>query len=242
VTSRRLQQLYEDPATPLISGSGRARAQARMLVDVVAGAGRPLRAVDVGCGEGTWTALVADTATRAGIDIAIIGIDWSTTALAQARQHGLRVVRGSVEQPGLPVGSRSLDVVIVSEIIEHLVDPDTALAEARRVLVPGGSLLLSTPNLAAWYNRGLLMFGVQPLFSEVSLQHIYGRPGHEVVGHLRLFTRRALAAMLAAHGFVDVTIAGAPYHDVPRPLRPVDRLMCKAPSLSSILLASAVAP
>jgi SAM-dependent methyltransferase len=242
VTTHSLQQLYEDPATPLISGSPRARKQAQMLVDAGTGAGRPLKAVDVGCGEGTWTAMAAATAAAAGIDVSIIALDWSVAALGQARGHGLEVVRGSVEHPGLPFGSRSVDIVIVSEIIEHLVDTDTALSEARRVLVPGGHLLLSTPNLAAWYNRGLLAFGVQPIFTEVSLQGIYGRPGHEVVGHLRVFTRRALAGLLAAHGFVDVTITGAPYHDVPRPLRPIDRLMCRAPGLSSILLASATAP
>ncbi|HXQ90476.1 MAG TPA: class I SAM-dependent methyltransferase [Acidimicrobiales bacterium] len=242
MTTRSLQQLYEDPATPLVSGSGRARLQAQMLVDGALGAHRALRAVDVGCGTGTWTALAADVAARAGIDMTIIGLDWSVAALRQARGHGLEVVRGSVEHPGLPLGSATVDIVIISELIEHLVDTDTALAEVRRVLVPGGRLLLSTPNLAAWYNRGLLFCGVQPIFTEVSLRGIYGRPGHEVVGHLRVFTRRALAALLHAHGFVDVAITGAPYHDVPRPLRPIDRLLCKVPSLSSILLASAEAP
>ncbi len=242
MTTHSLQQLYEDPATPLISGSPRAKLQTEMLVELTAGAHRPLRAVDVGCGEGTWTAMAAAGAKRAGIDITILGLDWSVAALNQARSHGLEVMRGSVEHPGLPLGSASVDVIIISELIEHLVDTDTVLSEARRVLVPGGSLLLSTPNLAAWYNRALLMVGVQPMFTEVSLQGIYGRPGHEVVGHLRVFTRRALESLLVAHGFVDVTITGAPYHDVPRPLRPLDRLLCRTPSLSSILLASAHAP
>ena len=138
--------------------------------------------------------MAADFAQQAGVDVTIIGLDWSVAALDQARGDGLEVVRGSVEHPGLPLRHRSVDVVIISELIEHLVDTDTVLSEARRVLRPGGSLLLSTPNLAAWYNRGLLMFGVQPMFTEVSLQGIYGRPGHEVVGHLRVFTRRALEA------------------------------------------------
>lgn len=242
MTTHSLQQLYEDPATPLISGSPRAKRQTEMLVELTRGAHRRLRAVDVGCGEGTWTAMAEASARRAGIDITIIGLDWSVAALDQARRHGLEVVRGTVEHPGFPLGTASVDVVIISEVIEHLVDTDTVLREARRVLVPGGSLLLSTPNLAAWYNRALLMVGVQPMFTEVSLQGIYGRPGHEVVGHLRVFTRRALEALLVAHGFVDVTITGAPYHDVPRPLRPLDRLLCRTPSLSSILLASAHAP
>ena len=130
----------------------------------------------------------------------------------------------------------------MSELIEHLVDPDATLDEAWRVLIPGGTLLLSTPNLAAWYNRVLLAIGVQPLFTEVSLRGIYGRPGSEVVGHLRVFTRRALEELLTALGFVEVKITGAPYHDVPRPFRPLDRLLCRTPSLASNLLASARKP
>lgn len=99
--------------------------------------------------------------------------------------------------------------------------------------------MLSTPNLAAWYNRGLLLAGVQPVFSEVSMRGIHGRPGTQVVGHLRLYTARALRGFLAACGFEVVRIAGAPYHDVPRPLRPVDRAACHLPSLASILLVHA---
>jgi 2-polyprenyl-3-methyl-5-hydroxy-6-metoxy-1,4-benzoquinol methylase len=130
-------------------------------------------------------------------------------------------------------------VVIMSELIEHLVDPDGAVAEARRVLRPGGSLLLSTPNLAAWYNRGLLTLGVQPIFSEVSLRGVFGRPGSVVAGHLRLYTRRALTEFLSASGFRCVTVAGARYHGVPRPLGPLDQAFCRWPAAASILLVHA---
>ena len=140
------------------------------------------------------------------------------------------------------MASAIVDVVIVFEFIEHLVDPDAALAEVRRVLVPGGHFLPSTPNLAAWFNRALLLIGVQLLFSEVSSTSIYGRPGHDAVGHLRLFTRRALAEFLVASGFIEVSIAGLPYHYVPRPLSPVDRLLRRVPSLASILFVSARVP
>ena len=58
-------------------------------------------------------------------------------------------------------------------------------------------MLLSTPNLAAWYNRVLLALGVQPVFTEVSLRGIFGRPGSVVAGHLRIFTRSALAQLLS---------------------------------------------
>jgi SAM-dependent methyltransferase len=238
-----LRRLYENDATPLSSGLGRAERQAAMLAGLASSAGHRITAVDVGCGDGMCTEFALNTCNAApGASVRIVGLDWSQAALKQAHARGLPVARGSADDSGLPLASSSVDVVIMSEFIEHLVDPDNALDEAWRVLVPGGTLLLSTPNLAAWYNRVLLAGGIQPVFSEVSLRGIYGRPGSEVVGHLRLFTRRALLSLLTAMGYVDITIEGAPYHDVPRAFRPLDRLFCHTPSLASNLLVLAHKP
>jgi SAM-dependent methyltransferase len=205
-----------------------------MLAEVLRDFAGPAVIVDVGCGDGSALAVMAGQ--NPGHRFA--GIDWSSGALRRARALDLTVLRGGVN-PSLPVADDAADVVIMSELIEHLVDPDGAVAEVRRVLRPGGSLLLSTPNLAAWYNRGLLALGVQPVFSEVSLRGVFGRPGSVVAGHLRLFTRRALTQFLAASGFRCVTVTGARYHDVPRPLGPLDRAFCLWPSAASILLVHA---
>jgi SAM-dependent methyltransferase len=229
-----LQAFYENPDVPLSSGPDRAQRQARMLAEVLRGVAGPAVILDVGCGDGS--ALAAAKEHNPGHRFA--GIDWSADALRQAQARRLTVVRGSVD-PRLPVADGAADVVIMSELIEHLVDPDGAVAEVRRALRPGGDLLLSTPNLAAWYNRGLLAVGIQPVFSEVSLRGVFGRPGHVVAGHLRLFTRRALTGFLTASGFRCVTVSGARYHDVPRPLGPLDRAFCRWPSAASILLVHA---
>ncbi len=231
-----LRSFYDQPDVPISSGSDRARRQLRMLAEVLRDRSGPQTIVDVGCGDGAATALVAglSPANR------VVGVDWSARAAGMARQHGFAMVGGGVEH--LPVASGVADVVIMSEVIEHLVDTDAALDEAKRVLRPGGTLLLSTPNLAAWYNRVLLGLGVQPLFTEVSLRGIHGRPGSQVVGHLHVFTRRALVSLLRANGFVGVKVEGARYHDVPRPFGPLDRLMCRWPAAASILLASATRP
>ena len=70
----------------------------------------------------------------------------------------------------------------------------------------------------------------------MSLRAIHGRPGKEVVGHLRLYTARALREFVTASGFEVAALRGAPFHGVPRPMRPLDRLACAVPSMSSILL------
>jgi len=230
-----LHAFYEDPGTTVSSGPDRAQRQARMLAAVLAERSGPQRIVDVGCGEGTATHLVK----RLDPQNTVIGVDWSAMALVQARARGLLVIQGGIDASGLPLADAGADVVIMSELIEHLVDTDAAVEEARRILRPGGILLLSTPNLAAWFNRGLLGLGIQPVFSEVSLRGIYGRPGHQVVGHLRLFTRRALVEFLTARGFSCEQVLGAPYHDVPRLLLPLDRSLCRWPSVASILLVQA---
>jgi SAM-dependent methyltransferase len=228
-----LREFYENPQVPASSGPDRARRMARMLSLALRGVSAPACVVDVGCGDGTATELAA----QANPGHRLIGLDWSAGSLRRARQAGLTVVRAGVD--GLPLAAQSADVVIMSELIEHLVDTDAALDEVCRVLRPGGSLLLSTPNLAAWYNRGLVALGVQPVFSEVSLRGVYGRPGRQVAGHLHLFTRRALAELLAARGLRCVRVAGARYHDVPGPLRPLDRAFCAWPAAASILLVHA---
>ncbi|NGN68843.1 class I SAM-dependent methyltransferase [Streptomyces sp. A7024] len=244
-----LRDFYENPEVPVASGDPRSRRQAGILARALGPAtpgARPAVIADVGCGDGTAAAVAARVldAQRPGAQ-RIVAVDWSHDALRRAAEAAknapkgtpVTVVRG--ELTALPLATGSADAVLFSEVIEHLVDPDAALDELRRVLKPGGHLMLSTPNLAAWYNRALLLTGTQPVFSEVSLRGIHGRPGKQVVGHLRLYTARALRGFLEAAGFEHISLSGAPYHDVPKPLRPIDRMACRAPSLASILLAHA---
>ncbi|MGD3106346.1 class I SAM-dependent methyltransferase [Streptomyces sp. YGL11-2] len=234
----QLRDFYENPSVPVASGDARSRRQALLLARALGPArvgAPPATVLDIGCGDGT----AAATAATPLAGHRIIGVDWSQDALRRAATRIPTVVRGELTDGGLPFATGSADAVLFSEVIEHLVDPDAALDELRRVLRPGGHLMLSTPNLAAWYNRGLLLAGIQPVFSEVSLRAIHGRPGTQVVGHLRLYTARALRGFLTASGFDVIQIAGAPYHDVPRPLRPLDRAACHIPPLASILLAHA---
>ena len=204
-TGNALRDFYEDPAVPASSGPDRAYRQAAMLADVLRDVREPALIVDVGCGDGFATKVAADR----NPGHRFVGLDWSSASLKAARERGISAVRASVDAPSLPLAAGTVDVVVMSEVIEHLVDTDAAIEAAHRVLKPGGSLLLSTPNLASWYNRGLLALGIQPVFSEVSLRGVFGRPGSQVAGHLHMFTRRALVEFLEAYGFACERVAGA---------------------------------
>lgn len=238
----RLQDFYELPQVPTDAGPFRLQRMLLTMTRVLRELPGPARMVDIGCGSGEATQQIAALARAAHAEHHVAGGDWAHGPLLRASKRGIPVFRGSLEPPGLPLATSSVDVVILNEVIEHVVDTDMAVAEVRRVLRPGGHLLLSTPNLAAWFNRIALVLGIQPVFSEVSLRHVFGRPGSVVAGHLHLFTRRALVEFLAANGFEQVRIGGACYHDTPRPLRPVDRMARHFPSLAAILICHARKP
>lgn len=108
--------------------------------------------------------------------------------------------------------SHFFDLVIAGEIIEHVYDTDHFLSEINRITKKNGILIISTPNLASWIDRLMLLFGIQPLSTEVSnVSRRFGREGFykltksseesNSAGHLRCFTRQALKSMLEYYGF-----------------------------------------
>ena len=114
---------------------GLAAARAR-LVPPAARPGAVL--VDLGCGGG----LLAPHVTAKGY--VHVGVDLVSSALVQARAHGVLAVRADVTR--LPVRDGCADVVCAGELLEHVVDVPATVAEACRILRPGGLLVLDTLN------------------------------------------------------------------------------------------------
>jgi 2-polyprenyl-3-methyl-5-hydroxy-6-metoxy-1,4-benzoquinol methylase len=110
---------------------------------------------------------------------------------------GMVVFEGDLNKE-FPVGNLRFDVVIASQIIEHLWNTDGFLKEIHRYLKPTGYAIISTPNLAAWHNRLYLLFGKQPEPCKVSDEMF---PDHEKPGHLRVFTASGLIKLLKFHNF-----------------------------------------
>jgi len=167
-----------------------------------------------------------------------VGIDISETSVKEAQRVGLRALRRDVSSEVLPFEDSSFDVVYCSEVIEHLYNPDNAIEEFKRVLKPRGKILLSTPNLAAWYNRVLLVLGIQPIHTEVSTIRNLGRvfktlgQGNRPVGHIRIFTLRALTDFLCLHGLKIVEVRGYALESLGR-LSTLDQALARVPTLAS---------
>lgn len=101
-----------------------------------------LRVLDAGCGAGYGAAELALDAK------AVVGVDLSADAIAQAAAayplSNLQFLAGSCTT--LPFPDASFDLIAAFEVIEHLKDYRSLIAECARVLHPGGALLVSTPN------------------------------------------------------------------------------------------------
>jgi SAM-dependent methyltransferase len=168
----------------------------RVAVDLLPGGCD--RLLDLGAGDGYLTSRLA---AAAGAREAV-AVDVGSPAPLAARVGPVSQVAARLPGP-LPFPDATFDVVVTLETIEHVLDPDALLAEAHRVLVPGGSLVLSTPRLDSLLVVASLLLGVQPPGVECSTRRRYGSPFGEqrASGHVHLFTRRALTEALAANGF-----------------------------------------
>jgi len=101
----------------------------------------PVRVADLGCGEGYLTIEASRFASR------VIAVDRSAEVLKRARALAVRRrvsnvtwKRGELEE--LPIADSSVDVALFSQALHHAADPERALAEAVRILVPGGRVLV----------------------------------------------------------------------------------------------------
>ncbi len=142
----------------------------------------PLEVADLGCGEGYLTLEAARWAKR------VIAIDRSRDVLARgkvlaARRHLTNIVwkRGELER--LPLADRSVDVALLSQALHHAEHPDRALAEAHRIVKPGGRVVVLDlrEHAEAWVRSTL---------------------GDRWLG----FSESQLRALLTGAGFSDVVV------------------------------------
>jgi SAM-dependent methyltransferase len=148
------------------------------------------RVLDIGCGSGRHTAAACGLARAR-----VVGIDPCLADLRAARERLELHARLGAQAGGtwsllaadglrLPFRDECFDLVVCSEVLEHIADDRRALAEIVRVLKPGARLVVSVPRF--WPER--LCWALSPAYA--------AEPG----GHLRIYRRRDLDARLRAAG------------------------------------------
>ncbi len=143
------------------------------------------RLLDVGCNIGT----LLGVANKRGWDC--IGIDINRSTLETCRAKGYNVVEGPLEENTFK--NSKFDVVIMSDLIEHLPYPNDTLSIVRKVMAPGGLLFIATPD-------------VDSLFPRISgPKWIEYKPKE----HLWYFSRKTIRILLSQNGFKVIKIKTA---------------------------------
>lgn len=151
------------------------------------------------------------TATLAALDYRVQALDVAPERFATSiRDLDLDVHRCDVEQEAVPFADGSFDAVMFNELFEHLrINPIFTLREVSRLLVPGGKLLLSTPNLRSFRGLKNLLLHNQGHAVSAGVFEQYEKLetlGH--MGHVREYTTREVSDFL---GHLDLRVDTAIY-------------------------------
>jgi len=153
--------------------------------------------LDLGCGNGTFLALFRGRGWK------LFGTDFSPTGIAIARENfpDIQFFLADSTSPTAEILARvgSVDVVLSTEVIEHLYDPRGFLRNAHQLLKPGGKLVLSTPYHGYFKNLMLALTGKLDQHFTVLWDH----------GHIKFWSRKTLTHALKEAGFAEIKFAGA---------------------------------
>lgn len=151
---------------------------------------RPLAILDIGCGSGTL-----GESLKLDSRITVFGIDVAPKAVEAARNRldgGAWVVDIESSNPWpSEVVSRRYDVVILSEVLEHLFFPGHLLQVTRPLLKEGGTIIITVPNILFWRNRLRIFFG----------HFEYEDTGLMDRGHIHFFSWRSFRDLLQSEKF-----------------------------------------
>ncbi|MGQ9744217.1 MAG: methyltransferase domain-containing protein, partial [Candidatus Bathycorpusculaceae bacterium] len=160
---------------------------------------RSIAVADFGCGDLRASNLIHSQLSKRYDVSSFYCVDVDVTSISKENSGKFKILNHDLNQNNLRIPDDSVNFAYALEVVEHLWNVDIFVSEVYRVLKSQGFFLITTPNLAAWYNRVLFPMGILPIHYEVSFKKKYGRvytrlgEGSKAVGHVRLFTPFALS-------------------------------------------------
>jgi SAM-dependent methyltransferase len=155
--------------------------------------------LDLGCGEGHLYSLLKQQC----YDYKYLGLEFSQEQVKKARRDGIPVRRANLNEK-FPLPNSSFDIILASEILEHIYDPEFFLEEIHRVLKPDGILFLTTPNIASLGSRLKLLFGIRPAAIDVRVRN--------TSAHIHGFTISDLKALFSDTDFTVRYVTGTDFY------------------------------
>lgn len=123
-------------------------------------------------------------------------IDISEACRGPAESKGNTFICANVDNTGLGLADSSVDLIVALDFIEHILDPDNFARECFRDLMPGGKVIINTPNIQFWKHlHSLVVDGVFPHTS--GDQEVYHG------GHVAFFNMNDMISIFGRAGFVD---------------------------------------
>lgn len=124
----------------------------------------------------------------------VYGLDRTEHLAARCRSEGVNLILADLDTDSIPVEDDWFDVVIFTEVLEHVfAPPSDVLRRITRKIKPGGKLILSVPNIATLLNRLNLLIGKTPLPDPDDQMKKDWVHGH---GHLHEYTKQELCLVL----------------------------------------------
>ena len=145
---------------------------------------------DLGCGNGHISGRLA----KVGFEVT--GVDASPSGIAIARRAypNVEFVEALIDRQ---LKLRQFDLVVSSDVIEHMYRPSDLLEAARTLLKPGGQMLLGTPYHG--YLKNLVLAATGKMDSHFSALHDGG--------HIKFFSVSTLSQLMKSHGFKDLSFS-----------------------------------
>lgn len=149
--------------------------------------------LDVGCGEGNVSELYIKKKNNI-----VFGIEISETAGILAKERGVKVIKWDLNDTPYPFESGTFEVVTITDVLEHVINPINLLTEARRILRPEGKIIVQVPNFSRLGNRIRMLFAGDPR------DKLHWGGYGDGMEHLHWFTQPKLREFLVQTGFSDI--------------------------------------